>query len=98
MNKQDQVRRDQISETEFNPKQGIDGGVSAHPTGHEPVENARRASDLTEANERDARISGYTDENGKAVDRAKPDVKGSPTGAFTDIGAGRSSVVKHRSH
>lgn len=46
------------------------------------------------ANLEDAKISGYTDENGKAIDMAKPDVKGHPTGALTDIGAGRSSVVK----
>ncbi|WP_373998172.1 hypothetical protein [Bdellovibrio bacteriovorus] len=44
-------------------------------------------------NERDARASGYTDKQGRAVDMAKPDVEGSPTGAYTDIGAGRSSVV-----
>jgi hypothetical protein len=30
---------------------------------------------------------------GHAVSMAKKDVKGSPTGAYTDIGAGRSSVV-----
>ena len=46
-------------------------------------------------NEEDAIESGYTDESGHAVEMAKPDVKGSPTGAWTDIGAGRSSVVKH---
>ena len=50
-----------------------------------------------EMNERDAKISGYTDENGHAVSMAKHDVKGSPTGSFTDIGAGRSSVVKKKS-
>ncbi|KHD89209.1 MAG: hypothetical protein OM95_05185 [Bdellovibrio sp. ArHS] len=44
-------------------------------------------------NEHDARASGYTNKQGHAVDMAKPDVKGSPTGALTDIGAGRSSVV-----
>ncbi|KYG66977.1 hypothetical protein AZI86_08115 [Bdellovibrio bacteriovorus] len=42
----------------------------------------------------DAIESGYTDEEGHAVSMAKHDVEGSPTGAFTDIGAGRSSVVK----
>lgn len=42
----------------------------------------------------DAIESGYTDEEGHAVSLAKKDVEGSPTGAFTDIGAGRSSVVK----
>jgi len=43
----------------------------------------------------DAKESGYIGKSGKAVSIAKPDVEGSPTGAFTDVGAGRSSVVKH---
>ena len=47
------------------------------------------------ANESEARESGYVGDDGKAVEMAKPDVKGSPTGAYTDIGAGRSSVVHH---
>ena len=42
----------------------------------------------------DAKVSGYVGKNGKAVSMARQDVEGSPTGAFTDIGAGRSSVVK----
>lgn len=48
-----------------------------------------------EASEEEAREAGYIGEDGKAVDMAKPDKPGSPTGAFTDIGAGRSSVVHH---
>ncbi len=47
-----------------------------------------------EMNEVDAMESGYTDQDGKAVSMAKKDVKGTPTGAYTDVGAGRSSVVK----
>jgi hypothetical protein len=47
-----------------------------------------------DANIEDAKTSGYTDENGNAVSKAKPDVTGSPTGAYTDVGEGRSSVVK----
>lgn len=50
--------------------------------------------DYGEMNLQDAIESGYTDEAGQAVDKAKKDKKGSPTGAWTDIGAGRSSVVK----
>ena len=46
----------------------------------------------------DAKASGYVGKDGKAVSMAKPDVEGSPTGAFTDIGAGRSSVVKPHHH
>jgi hypothetical protein len=45
------------------------------------------------ASEREARECGYVGADGKAVEMAKQDVKGSPTGAYTDIGAGRSSVV-----
>lgn len=51
------------------------------------------AMDFGEMNEEDARESGYMDENGKAVSKARHDVEGSPTGAYTDIGAGRSSAV-----
>lgn len=43
---------------------------------------------------RDAQLSGYTDKDGKAVSRAKKDINGHPTGAYTDIGHGRSSVVR----
>jgi hypothetical protein len=50
-----------------------------------------------DASESEARQSGYVGADGKAVEMAKPDVRGSPTGAYTDIGAGRSSVVHHRS-
>lgn len=46
-----------------------------------------------EMNERDAILSGYIDGEGKAVSKAKKDIEGRPTGAFTDIGHGRSSVV-----
>ncbi|MBC7740906.1 MAG: hypothetical protein H7061_01835 [Bdellovibrionaceae bacterium] len=55
--------------------------------------NSSQAMDYGTMNAKDAKESGYTDESGKAVDMAKPDVKGSPTGAYTDIGAGRSGVV-----
>jgi hypothetical protein len=54
------------------------------------------ATDYGDMNLKDAQESGYTDKKGHAVSMAKRDVKGSPTGAYTDIGAGRSSVVhKH---
>jgi hypothetical protein len=43
----------------------------------------------------DAIVSGYIGRDGKAVSMARRDVEGSPTGAYTDIGAGRSSVVRH---
>lgn len=49
---------------------------------------------LEPASEESARELGYTDENGKAVAIARADKKGHPTDAYTDIGEGRSSVVK----
>jgi len=52
--------------------------------------------DFGEANEADARDSGYTDSEGHAVSMAEKDVKGDPTGALTDIGAGRSSAILRR--
>jgi len=55
------------------------------------------AMDYGEMNVADAHESGYTDDEGHAVAMAKEDVEGSPTGAYTDIGAGRSSVV-HKKH
>jgi hypothetical protein len=61
---------------------------------NKPIANEPQTSD---ANLKDAKTSGYTDENGKAVSKAKSDKEGSPTGAFTDIGEGRSSVVKRHS-
>lgn len=56
--------------------------------------------DFGGASEEEAQASGYTDQDGNAVSKAKPDVEGSPTGAYTDIGAGRSSAVhpKDRHH
>lgn len=51
--------------------------------------------DYGEMNLEDAKASGYTNEKGEAVSKARKDVPGSPTGAYTDIGAGRSSVVHH---
>jgi hypothetical protein len=82
-----------------NRNQSLNDGFTAQPTTKPntpkspPVETAFDYGDM---NEDDARASGYTDKSGHAKDMAKPDVPGSPTGAFTDIGAGRSSVVKHK--
>jgi hypothetical protein len=68
-------------------------------TPSELEEQARNESlppheDNDEKAERDAKISGYTDKDGHAVSMAKKDVPGHPTGAWTDIGAGRSSAVR----
>lgn len=53
-----------------------------------------RPLEASEANEQDAKDLGYTDETGKAVSKSKSGSGGSPTGAYTDIGVGRSSVVR----
>ena len=59
------------------------------------VDDLRAAEiDYGSMNEEDAKESGYTGANGEAVDMAKPDVEGRPTGALTDLGAGRSGVVE----
>jgi hypothetical protein len=50
--------------------------------------------DTEHANIKTAQESGYTDKKGHAKGMAKTDVLGHPTGAYTDVGAGRSSVVK----
>ncbi len=80
----------------------IDGNVTAKPKDMADVADVIVNEDLStesldfgEMNLEDAQISGYTDEEGNAVSKALPDVEGSPTGALTDIGAGRSSVVRH---
>lgn len=55
---------------------------------------AATTMDYGEMTVKDAKDSGYTDRDGKAVDMAKKEIPGRPTGAFTDVGAGRSSAVK----
>ena len=79
-----------------------DGNVTAKPKDMAEIADvivnddlATETLDFGEMNLEDAKASGYTDENGNAISKAVHDVEGSPTGAFTDIGAGRSSVVKH---
>ena len=55
--------------------------------------NTPQSMDYGKMNEQDAKDSGYTGQKAQAVDMAKPDVKGRPTGAYTDIAAARSDVV-----
>ena len=81
------------------PEDTFNGNYSAMPKGPN-TPNINTDQDISEEplefgdmNEQDAIESGYTDKNGKAVSQAKPDTEGHPTGAYTDIGAGRSSVV-----
>ena len=84
------------------PDGSFNGDLTALPKRHHPeVHNATdkelsgKKMDYGKMNLTDAKRSGYTDRNGHAVDMAKKDRKGDPTGAYTDIGAGRSSVVRH---
>jgi hypothetical protein len=84
-----------VSNSTFN------GNLSARPKGSgtadevSPQDSIEDQVDFGEMNAEDAKASGYTDEKGRAVSKAKQDVVGSPTGAYTDIGAGRSSAVHH---
>ncbi len=99
--------KEQISKPSSKPKTADDtfnGNLTAQPQG---VSSHKRPPDFDpneknldygEASLHDAKISGYTDRRGHAVSMAKDDVEGSPTGAFTDIGAGRSSAVRELSH
>jgi hypothetical protein len=75
----------------ISPNDSFNADLDAQPKENRPVQDATDVS--TEMNLEDAKESGYTDENGKAVSMAKKDVIGSPTGAYTDIGIGRSSAV-----
>ncbi|MES3036480.1 MAG: hypothetical protein V4736_01115 [Bdellovibrionota bacterium] len=84
------------------PSTSINGNLTAKPDrtnssgdGSYDATVDSEVMEYGEMNLQDAKESGYTDEEGKAVDMAKQDVKGSPTGAYTDIGAGRSSAIHH---
>lgn len=68
-----------------------------HPEAHLPTDKelSGKKLDYGDMTLADAKRSGYTDRKGHAVEMTKKDRPGSPTGAYTDIGAGRSSVVKH---
>jgi hypothetical protein len=82
------------------PDASFNNGFTAIPKDAASADDVAADADLVatsmdfgEMNDKDAKDSGYTDKDGKAVSMAKGDVEGSPTGAYTDIGAGRSSVV-----
>lgn len=72
---------------------GKNGGITAQPKGDGRSE-VETAFDTDSASVTSARKAGYINGEGEAVEMAKSDVEGSPTGAYTDIGSGRSSVVK----
>ncbi|MBC7371401.1 MAG: hypothetical protein H7326_07550 [Bdellovibrionaceae bacterium] len=83
------------------PEDTFNGNYSAMPKAM-GTPNINKDTDIGESeiefgemNEEDAIESGYTGKDGKAISTAKQDVEGNPTGAYTDIGAGRSSVVHH---
>jgi hypothetical protein len=75
----------------------INDGLTARPT-KGPEKQTETSYDYGSPSLGAAKAAGYTDEKGEAVDKAKPDVEGNPTGAYTDIGAGRSGVVKPSKH
>jgi hypothetical protein len=85
------------------PNDNLDAGFTAIPADRQNdearIDAAAADGDLVDpidfgkSDLEDAKISGYTDKNGKAVSMAKKDTTGSPTGAYTDIGVGRSSAV-----
>lgn len=82
-------------------EESLNGGFTAIPKDANRAVEVSVDADLGatgmeygEMNERDAKASGYTKANGQAADLAKHDVEGSPTGAYTDVGHGRSSAVK----
>lgn len=90
-----QVPRDQTS-----PELSFNDNLTALPKDEVSPEDAAANADLAsdnldygEMSLEDARASGYTDENGRAVDSAREEPVGRPTGAYTDVGAGRSSAV-----
>ena len=78
----------------------LNSGLTAIPKGAASADQASADPDLVASdmdfgstNEQEARESGYIGEDGKAVSKARPNTEGSPTGAYTDVGAGRSSAV-----
>ncbi len=75
----------------MSPDERLNASFTAIP--HDALDEEIEYGDM---NEKDARESGYTDAEGHAIARARKDVHGSPTNAFTDIGAGRSSAVKRK--
>lgn len=85
------------------PDDSFNGDLSALPKKHHPEphystdkELSGKKLDYGRMNLTDAKRSGYTDRKGNAVDMAKKDREGIPTGAYTDIGAGRSSAVRRK--
>ncbi len=84
------------------PTDSLNAGFTAIPKGATSADEASADPELVASpmefgtmNERDARESGYIGKNGRAISKSRADKRGSPTGAYTDIGAGRSSVVVH---
>jgi len=85
----------------MSPNQRLNGNLTAQPKdipqvdeGAADTEMGAAVAENSEMKAQDAKESGYTDDKGQAISKAKPDVKGRPTGAFTDVGAGRSSAVR----
>lgn len=92
-----------LKNQDYSAANSLNSNLTAIPKGAASVDEAAANPDLIASeiefgsmNEEDARESGYIAKNGKAVSKARKSKKGSPTGAYTDIGAGRSSAVVRR--
>jgi hypothetical protein len=101
------MARQQSNPTNQNPNETFNSNFTAIPKDATSEDVASVDPDVVannidfgEMNLEDAKASGYTDENGNAVDMAKKTHKKEEdsTGAFTDVGEGRSSVVKRDHH
>lgn len=77
------------------PDDSFNGNLTAIP---KSLDSEETPMEYGEMNEEEARETGYVGKDGRAVEMAKPNIEGSPTGALTDVGAGRSSVVHKHKH
>lgn len=97
-----ETKKTQYKEVPPTADETLNENLSARPgkvpefTGNAESEMKGSELEFGEMNLEDAKESGYTDEEGNAISLSKKDREGSPTGAFTDIGAGRSSAVRSR--
>jgi hypothetical protein len=97
------MNKEKIPSDKEMPKDSFNANYTAIPKETTPADKASEDPDVVDnnieygkMNVRDAKESGYINEKGKAVSKAKRHAHDSPTGAYTDIGEGRSSVVRHR--
>jgi hypothetical protein len=68
----------------------VEDSMAKRKNSADDIQVDRGATDLE-----DAKISGYTDENGRAISKATPDDTDSITGGYTNITSGRSAAIPH---